>query len=343
MTRPSALIFLLTIAAISTFGQQRLGGLNAQYYNGTNFEYLALTRVDKKIGFSRMLESPCPGVGKEYFSIRWTGTLEIPTTGTYVFHALADDGLRFWVNHQLIIDAWYDQVATPYSASIFLEGGQQYDIRVEYFNSIIHSVLQITWQVPENDASTLPGLPSLSPESPIQARYLKPERTPMKPKLNVMVAGVDDTLKVRRSENKIPKQAPLVEKREVKNVPVSKKEGHDVKSDEPIILKTVVFQQQSAELPSDAFQELNELAAYMRRNPLKKVEIRGHTDYAGDSLDNHHLSEQRAKAVEAYLVKTGVAKERISTKALGGSQPLVRKKDIEDRLMNRRVEFVVTD
>jgi outer membrane protein OmpA-like peptidoglycan-associated protein len=183
----------------------------------------------------------------------------------------------------------------------------------------------------------------LTNESPIQAKYLKPGRSPEKPKLNVMVASVDDTLSVRPLQSKVRKEPQRVVEKKVKNIPASKKERQEIKMEEPIVLKTVVFSQQSARLPSDSFQELNELVAYMKRNPLKKVEIRGHTDYAGDSLDNHHLSEQRAKAVEAYLVKGGVEKERISVKALGGSQPVVKKNDIEDRLMNRRVEFVVTD
>ncbi|MCU0355591.1 MAG: PA14 domain-containing protein, partial [Cytophagales bacterium] len=58
-----------------------ISGLLATYYNGTNFEQKVLSRIEKQIGLNLMMQSPAPGVGKEYFSIRWAGKVFAPKTG----------------------------------------------------------------------------------------------------------------------------------------------------------------------------------------------------------------------------------------------------------------------
>lgn len=346
--KPSVLVLIITYLLLlptgGLFAQERFRGLTAEYYNGANFEDHVRTRVDKRLGFSRQLESPCPGVGKEYFSIRWSGALTAPTTGIYAFHVLADDGVRLWVNHELLIDAWQEQEATPYSASIYLEKGQAYDVRIEYFNTIIHSVLQIQWQIPE-EMFSLAGLPVLSKETSISADYLTPGRAPKKEKTNLMVADVDKNIERRQLQADTLQKNDKLKEVIPSNARTAKPTLRRVKieSEEPIVLKSVIFEQQQSELLNDSYDELNDLIGYLKRNPEKKIEIRGHTDYVGDSIDNQQLSLKRATAVESYLVKNGVAKDRITTKGFGGTQPVVKKKDIEDRLVNRRVEFVLTD
>jgi outer membrane protein OmpA-like peptidoglycan-associated protein len=335
---------LLFGATTITLAQNDVGGLLGEYYNGMNFEYHALSRIDQKIGFSRKLESPCPGVGKEFFSIRWSGTVIAPVSGLYKFLVVADDGVRLWVNHEKLIAAWVEQEAAHYSGSIMLEAGVSYDIRIDYFNSIIHSVIDIEWEVPETEPGILfEGLQSrVGKGVPISSNFLIPKREEKKRKTNLMVSSMY-VEKPKSDSVEIPK--PNKNATVVKNAKKRDNRGiqdqHNVP--EPIVLKTVVFEQQSATVPHDAHEELNRLVIYLKRHPDKKIELRGHTDYAGDSVDNHNLSVERAKAVEAYLILKGVDKERITSKGFGGSQPLIRKRDLEDRLVNRRVEFVLID
>ena len=51
----------------------------------------------------------------------------------YTFYTTGDDGVRLWVNGQLIIDGFIDQAPTEYSGKIRLEAGQKYDIKMEYY------------------------------------------------------------------------------------------------------------------------------------------------------------------------------------------------------------------
>ena len=46
------------------------------------------------------------------FSVRWTGKVQAPVTGTYRFSTVSDDGIRLWVNGQQVINNWTDHAAT---------------------------------------------------------------------------------------------------------------------------------------------------------------------------------------------------------------------------------------
>jgi outer membrane protein OmpA-like peptidoglycan-associated protein len=65
--------------------------------------------------------------------------------------------------------------------------------------------------------------------------------------------------------------------------------------------------------------------------------IEGHTDNIGSESSNLLLSENRAKAVFSYLVKMGIAAERLSYKGFGESQPVADNNIPEGRARNRRV------
>ena len=83
------------------------------------------------------------------------------------------------------------------------------------------------------------------------------------------------------------------------------------------------------------------------KNPKWNVELDGHTDNKEDSATHHaNLSQNRADNVKAYLILKGINKDRITTKALGSSEPLVPflkdgQDDPEGRARNRRVEFKI--
>ena len=70
-----------------------------------------------------------------------------------------------------------------------------------------------------------------------------------------------------------------------------------------------------------------------------EIQLEGHTDNQGSAKANMELSESRVEAVKKYLVSKGIAKDRIKTKAYGGSQPLANEMTQEARAMNRRVEM----
>jgi OOP family OmpA-OmpF porin len=102
----------------------------------------------------------------------------------------------------------------------------------------------------------------------------------------------------------------------------------------PVVLPTVLFKQGTAELLPEASPALDRLAADLLAAPALRLRIAGHTDRLGEPGKNQVLSEQRAEAVRAYLVKASVPTARLETVGYGDTRPLHPSPDVR----NRRVE-----
>ena len=85
-----------------------------------------------------------PGVPADNFSAQWTSTFPF-AAGAYRFLATASDGVRVYVNDQIIIDAWRDQPATGYFRDVRLPGGNHI-LRVEYYESTGDAVILVWWR-----------------------------------------------------------------------------------------------------------------------------------------------------------------------------------------------------
>ncbi|QDT68453.1 Quinoprotein glucose dehydrogenase B precursor [Planctomycetes bacterium MalM25] len=120
-------------------------GLLGQYYSGTGFGTLLTERTDATIDFNWGNGSPAPSVGADNFSVRWTGEIEPLYSETYTFETITDDGVRLWINNQLIIDRWIDQAPTAHTGSITLEANVKYDIRMEMYEQSGVAAAQLRW------------------------------------------------------------------------------------------------------------------------------------------------------------------------------------------------------
>jgi hypothetical protein len=89
-----------------------------------------MIRQDPVIDFNWKRGAPSGRMSDDNFSIRWTGDVKLDA-GVYRFSAYADDGLRLWVDDDLVIDAWVDG-ARELSADVGLAAGT-HRLRVEYF------------------------------------------------------------------------------------------------------------------------------------------------------------------------------------------------------------------
>jgi outer membrane protein OmpA-like peptidoglycan-associated protein len=88
---------------------------------------------------------------------------------------------------------------------------------------------------------------------------------------------------------------------------------------------------------------LSRLAKLISDHPeYTHVSVEGHADERGPDNFNQKLSEDRARAVLEFLLKQGIAGERLSSMGFGSTRPLVDKKSEYALLLNRRVEFTVT-
>ena len=88
-------------------------------------------------------------------------------------------------------------------------------------------------------------------------------------------------------------------------------------------------------------RKLYELLIVMEKNPSLKIEIQGHLCCMPS--DKQDLSTKRAKAIQQFLIKNGIANERITYKGFGSSQPIfpIPEKDEPQRAANRRVEIAI--
>jgi hypothetical protein len=128
----------ITVTAINP-----TSGLLGEYFNQRDNSVTSIpaawpvtaTRIDSTVGFDWGSGAPGPaGIGVDDFSVRWTGTVTAPATGAYTFYARADDGVRLWVNGNLVVNAWWDQGPTEYASSaINLTQGVPVSVQVEYF------------------------------------------------------------------------------------------------------------------------------------------------------------------------------------------------------------------
>jgi len=127
-------------------------GLKAEYFTGTTFDSPVLTRVESTLGFYFPgTLSPAAAVPGDYYSARWTGQLTVPTTGAWQFFADVDDGLRLWVNGQLVIDKWNPPPAVYWGLSgtpVTLIAGVAHDIKIEYQDFFSDAYLNLRWTGP---------------------------------------------------------------------------------------------------------------------------------------------------------------------------------------------------
>jgi hypothetical protein len=84
------------------------------------------------------------GIGADNFSARWTRTVNF-TNGNYQFTATADDGVRLWIDNQLVLDKWILQGPTTYTVGPFALSGS-HAIKMEYFENAGRAVAKLSWQ-----------------------------------------------------------------------------------------------------------------------------------------------------------------------------------------------------
>ncbi|WP_207538676.1 OmpA family protein [Sabulicella rubraurantiaca] len=103
----------------------------------------------------------------------------------------------------------------------------------------------------------------------------------------------------------------------------------------------VFFDWDRADLTDRARQIIAEAAQNSQRVGATRIEVSGHADRSGTPQYNQRLSERRAEAVAAELVRRGVARSQIGVQAFGESRPLVPTADGVREPQNRRVEIVL--
>ena len=115
-----------------------------------------------------------------------------------------------------------------------------------------------------------------------------------------------------------------------------------ITEEKPVSLDGANFKFNSAVLNKTADEKLTQVVDFSKNYPEADINVDGYTDSVGPKAYNVKLSQRRADAVKAYLVKHGVAADRIHTKGYGMANPVASNKTAEGRAQNRHVEVHYT-
>lgn len=100
------------------------------------------------------------------------------------------------------------------------------------------------------------------------------------------------------------------------------------------------FDVDKSNVTADGKEVIDQIAGALKKEPLLKIAIEGHTDNTGDAAHNKKLSNDRANTVLNALVSNGIEKTRLSAKGFGAERPLVANDSEDNKAKNRRVELV---
>lgn len=123
-------------------------GFHAEYFKNKELQGdPELTRADDRIDL-KTGELPAPGFPSTQFSVRWSGTLLAPESGTYTLSFTGDDGFRVWLDGKTIMDHWQNGSATTMTAEANLQGGKKYELRIEYYQDGGDYTARFNWLPP---------------------------------------------------------------------------------------------------------------------------------------------------------------------------------------------------
>ncbi len=137
VTVPDTVLSVIGSSQLRTAETGGTPGLNAEYFDNRNLSGSpVLSRVDDAVDFDWGTGGPGGGVPNDGFSARWTGWIgPFAETGTQTFAVSVDDGVRVWIDGQLVIDSWIDQALQTYSATVNVTAGESLPLKIEYYEN----------------------------------------------------------------------------------------------------------------------------------------------------------------------------------------------------------------
>lgn len=132
----------------------------------------------------------------------------------------------------------------------------------------------------------------------------------------------------------------------IKDIELLHGESHAKKKHAPgnvMLLDHLIFEVNKNKIDPNSYAELDIVVSMMRENPAMVIQLEGHTDYVGNPDKLMKLSQERVDAVRDYLISKKINKNRIKTKAFGGTAPISREDTPEAHRQNRRVELRILE
>ncbi|WP_010247800.1 PA14 domain-containing protein [Acetivibrio cellulolyticus] len=133
-------------------------GLRFEYFDNDNLTNLKLEGIDPIVDFNWGVGSPDRSIQQDQkFSIRWSGQVQPVNSENYVFYLTHDDGVRLWIDGQLVLDKWSgSEGKVSESTGISLKAGKKYKIILEYHNSSQAGNVKLEWKSPSTKRTIVP-------------------------------------------------------------------------------------------------------------------------------------------------------------------------------------------
>lgn len=134
---------------------RKQNGLNAEYFDNKNLSGSPTKKIlDSKVHFTWDDGSPFQDFPVDNFSVRWSGYLKVEEAGRYSIDVSSDDGIRLYIDDQLVIDDWNDHALMTNSYATALEANKYYKIKLEYYENGGGAIVKLGWRLPNEDLIT---------------------------------------------------------------------------------------------------------------------------------------------------------------------------------------------
>jgi len=121
-------------------------GLRVEIFDNQMLEGMPrIVRRDPELDVTWTLAGPGPGIDRDWYSVRWTGSLLVPAGGVRRLGVVGSDGWRLWVDGRLLIDAWEKRSAGARLAGVRLAPGSTHALRLEFHETTGNAHLRLVW------------------------------------------------------------------------------------------------------------------------------------------------------------------------------------------------------
>ncbi len=141
----------------------------AQKWNRSGeYKTVKLERIDPQIDFNWVRNSPGYPIAEDNFTASWEGYIKTETNGIHRFSAVADDGMRLYIDDKLVLDLWENEMegadseamrddnSPIFEGEIVLKAGHFYPIRLDYFETLQNAHISLFWEAPGKTAAIVP-------------------------------------------------------------------------------------------------------------------------------------------------------------------------------------------
>ncbi len=127
-------------------------GLMGEYFANPDLSGVpASHRVDRTVDFHWTFLPPAPGLGTDWYSVRWKGSLIGPETGARRIGVEGNDGFRLYLDGRLIIDRLRKETFRAATTEVRLEKGKAYDLRLEFHEPVRSGEVRLVWDFGRKD------------------------------------------------------------------------------------------------------------------------------------------------------------------------------------------------